>query len=305
VMSGGVALNCVSNGLLFDNTSFKDYYFQPASGDAGGAMGCALAWYYENYPNTNKAVSENESAYLGPEFSSSEIMAFLDSKDFPYHSFEMKNREKEIATFLSENNVIGYFDGRMEFGPRALGARSILGNPMNHEMQSKMNLKIKYRESFRPFASIFMEERTSDYFDFDRPSPYMLVVRPVRKSLLRERIDNSSEENMLKIINQVRSEIPAITHVDNSTRLQSVNVKQNVRMHNILSEFEKLTGKGILINTSFNVRGEPIVCTPEDAYKCFMRTEMDILILGDFYLLKKDQPDFKEKDNWKESFLLD
>jgi carbamoyltransferase len=284
VMSGGVALNCVANGYLFDNTSFKDIYFQPAAGDAGGAMGCALAWYYENFPNSDKSITENMSAYLGPEFSSDEILAFIDTKNYPYHQFDEGKRAAKIAEILNENLILGYFDGRMEFGPRALGARSIIGNPLNPEMQSKLNLKIKYRESFRPFAPIYLEERTSEYFDFDRPSPHMLIVKQVNKKLLKQTDSNEGEEDLLKIINQVRSEIPAITHVDNSARLQSVNKNQNKRVHEILSEFEKISGKGVLINTSFNVRGEPIVCTPEDAYRCFMRTEMDVLVLGEFFL---------------------
>lgn len=305
VMSGGVALNCVSNGKLFDSTPFKDFYFQPASGDAGGAMGCALAWYYENNPKADKSVSESDSAYLGPEFSSDEITAYLDTKGLPHKRFAEGERAKTIAGFLNNNLALGHFDGRMEFGPRALGARSIIANPMNPEMQSKLNLKIKYRESFRPFAPIYMEERTSEYFDFDKPSPHMLIVRKVKDSLLKDNIPHTNTENLLEIINQVRSDIPAITHVDNSARLQSVSKAQNKRFHDVLSEFEKLAGKGILVNTSFNVRGEPIVCTPEDAYRCFMRTEMDVLILGDYYLLKGEQPVFEDTDNWKESYVLD
>ena len=305
VMSGVVALNCVSNGHLFDNTSFKDIYFQPASGDAGGAVGCALTWYYENFPDSDKNLRQDESALLGPEFSSSEIRAYLNSKDYPFHHLEGDERAKTVASFLSKNQVIGHFDGRMEFGPRALGARSIIANPLATEMQSKLNLKIKYRESFRPFAPIFLEERTSEYFDFDRPSPHMLIVRKVNQKLIKEPLATEDGDDLLKIINQVRSEIPAITHVDNSARLQSVSKSQNKRMHDLLSEFEKISGKGILINTSFNVRGEPIVCTPEDAYRCFMRTEMDILVLGDFYLTKDEQPEFKDVTNWKETFVLD
>ncbi len=305
VMSGGVALNCVSNGILFDKTPFKDFYFQPASGDAGGAMGCALMSYFEHHPDVDKQIAEQSSAYLGPEFSEHEIAAYLNSMNYPYQKMSAGERGSKIAELLHENNVIGHFDERMEFGPRALGARSIMGNPLNPEMQSKLNLKIKYRESFRPFAPIYLEERTSEYFDFDRPSPYMLIVRQVNEKLLHPAQSNEGEEDLLKIINQVRSEIPAITHVDNSARLQSVNKEQNKNIHEILTEFEKLTGKGILINTSFNVRGEPIVCTPEDAYRCFMRTEMDVLVLGDFILKKEEQPEFEDHDNWRETFVLD
>ncbi|MGB5982351.1 MAG: carbamoyltransferase N-terminal domain-containing protein [Nonlabens sp.] len=305
VMSGGVALNCVSNGILYEKTPFKEFYFQPASGDAGGAVGCALMSYFEDHPQADKTVAEESSAYLGPEFNEFEISAFLDSMGYPYKKVSDTERGKNIAEILNNNLIIGHFDGRMEFGPRALGARSIMGNPLNSEMQSKLNLKIKYRESFRPFAPIYLEERTSDYFDFDRPSPYMLVVRQVNEKLLHTQPDNEGEEDLLKIINQVRSDIPAITHVDNSARLQSVSPSQNKRIHDILSEFEKLAGKGILINTSFNVRGEPIVCTPEDAYRCFMRTEMDVLVLGNYILYKEEQPVFEEDTNWKETFALD
>ncbi|MCB9350330.1 MAG: hypothetical protein H6573_22865 [Lewinellaceae bacterium] len=303
-MAGGVALNCVANGRLFDETPFREFYFQPAAGDAGGALGCALSWYYENYPQVDKKAAEKESVLLGPSFSPEEIGAFVNSGDFPHHGFAAGKRGETIAQWLYEDKVVGYFDGRMEFGPRALGARSILGNPLNPEMQSKLNLKIKYRESFRPFAPIFKEERTSDYFDFARPSPHMLIVRKVRESLLKPRNEMAGED-LISTINQVRSEIPAITHVDNSARLQSVNPRQNRRMYEVLDQFEKLTGKGILINTSFNVRGEPIVCTPQDAYRCFMRTEMDVLVLGDLYLIKEEQPAFHEAMDWREHFVLD
>ncbi|HMQ63802.1 MAG TPA: carbamoyltransferase C-terminal domain-containing protein, partial [Flavilitoribacter sp.] len=240
----------------------------------------------------------------GPSFTPQEIGAFLNSADLPHHRFVPEKRAETIAGWLYENKVVGHFDGRMEFGPRALGARSILGNPLAPEMQSTLNLKIKYRESFRPFAPIFKEERTADYFDFHRPSPHMLVVRQVRASLLKPQKERSGE-NLITRINQVRSEIPAITHVDNSARLQSVNSRQNRRIHEILDEFEKLSGKGILINTSFNVRGEPIVGTPMDAYRCFMRTEMDVLVLGDFYLIKNEQPVFQEEQDWQKQFELD
>ncbi len=304
VMSGGVALNCVSNGKLFNNTQFEDIYFQPASGDAGGAIGCALNWYFENSENPIKSSQPNP--YLGPSFSNDEILAYLETKGIPYNKFINDSRAIQIASFAAKNNIIGHFDGRMEFGPRALGNRSIIANPMDVEMQSKINLKIKFRESFRPFAPIYSEERTKEYFDFDRPSPYMLVVRNVKKDLLT---GNKSTEiisdNMIEIINQKRSEIPAITHVDNSARLQSINEVQNKRFHDILLEFEKIKGKAILVNTSFNVRSEPIVCSINDAYTCFMRTDMDILVLNDFYLVKSDQPEWKEFVDWKESFELD
>lgn len=304
VMSGGVALNCVSNGKLYDHTPFEDFYFQPASGDAGGAIGCALNWYFEQGTAPRKTNQPN--AYLGPSFSDEETLAYLESKGVPYHLFSKNTRSSTIAQLLTEKNIIGYFDGRMEFGPRALGNRSIIANPMDVEMQSKLNLKIKFRESFRPFAPIYAEERTKDYFDFDRPSPYMLVVRNVKKELLVEpKLDQTSSDNMIDIVNQKRSELPAITHVDNSARLQSVNSNQNPRFHEILMEFEKKTGKAVLINTSFNVRGEPIVCTLNDAYKCFMRTNMDVLVLNNVYLIKTEQPEWTEIENWQETFELD
>lgn len=304
VMSGGVALNCVSNGKLFDATPFEDFHFQPASGDAGGAEGCVLQWFHEHFPESPKI--SRDGAYFGPSFSENETRAFLETKGLPYHRFEPGKRAVQLAGFLANKSIVGHLDGRMEFGPRALGNRSILADPTDVEMQSKLNLKIKFRESFRPFAPVYAEERTSVYFDFDRPSPYMLVVRNVRKELLTEpELDQSASDNMIEIVNQKRSELPAITHVDNSARLQSVNPEQNKRLHDVLLEFEKLNGKAVLINTSFNVRGEPIVCTLNDAYKCFMRTKMDVLVLNDYYLIKTEQPDWQEVEDWQETFELD
>lgn len=302
VMSGGVALNCVSNGKLFENTPFEEFYFQPASGDAGGALGCALQWYYENH-NTSAIIAE-PNALLGPQFTNEEVLAFLNTKGVKYHVFDDGFRGNKIANLIFKKKIIGHFDGRMEFGPRALGNRSIIANPLDVEMQSKLNLKIKFRESFRPFAPIYAEDKTQEYFDFDRPSPYMLIVRNVKQSLLVEQEDLNSD-NMIDIVNQKRSELPAITHVDNSARLQSVNKKDNPRFYEILSEFEKLSGKAVLINTSFNVRGEPIVCTLHDAYRCFMRTNMDILVLNDFFLIKEEQPEWQEDGSWQETFELD
>jgi carbamoyltransferase len=303
VMSGGVALNCVSNGKLFDSTPFKDFHFQPASGDAGGAEGCVLKWYYENFEKTKV---KNENAYLGPSFSNEEVIAFLETKGVPYHSMNENDRASTIAEILHKKNIVGHFDGRMEFGPRALGNRSIIADATDVDMQSKLNLKIKFRESFRPFAPIYAEERTSDYFDFQKPSPYMLIVRQVKKELLlTPELDQSASDNMIEIVNQKRSTLPSITHVDNSARLQSVNQNQNKRFHDLLLEFEKLSGKAILINTSFNVRGEPIVGNLEDAYRCFMRTNMDVLVLNDHYLVKSEQPKWEEIENWLETFELD
>jgi carbamoyltransferase len=304
VMSGGVALNCVSNGKLFDETPYEEFHFQPASGDAGGAEGCALNWYHENYPSAKKIIQPN--AYLGPAFSMEETEAFLKTKGLVFHKFNKESRADTIAGLLANKNIIGHLDGRMEFGPRALGNRSIIADPTDIDMQSNLNLRIKFRESFRPFAPIYAEERTKELFDFDRPSPYMLIVRNVKPELLvSSELNLSSTNNMIDIVNQKRSELPAITHVDNSARLQSVNASQNKRFHEILMAFEKLNGKAVLINTSFNVRGEPIVCNLNDAYKCFMRTNMDVLILNDYYLIKTEQPDWTEVENWQETFELD
>jgi carbamoyltransferase len=305
VMAGGVALNCVCNGKLFDETPFENFFFQPASGDAGGALGCALDWYYQN---NNGSISESFQieSYAGPEFSTNEIAAFLHTKNIKYNIFKLQDRAKIIAEFLSKNKVVGYFDGKMEFGPRALGNRSILANPIDPDMQSKVNLKIKFRESFRPFAPIYAEEKTSEYFEFDRPSPFMLIVRKVKEKLIKHTSTSQNKaEDMIQIVNQVRSELPAITHIDYSARLQSVNRAQNAPVYDIIKEFEKLSGKAALINTSFNVRGEPIVCTPADAYKCFMRTDMDVLVLGNYFLLKEEQENWKETENWQTTFELD
>ena len=302
VMSGGVALNCVCNGKLINKTPFDDFHFQPASGDAGGSIGCALQWYYENYPNSVKLHQPN--AYLGPSFSNKEVLAFLNTKNITFHKFKNQERSQKIAQFAFEDKIIGHFDGRMEFGPRALGNRSIIANPLNQEMQSKLNLKIKYRESFRPFAPIYDQDKTEEYFEFEKTSPYMLVVSKVKQNLLIPN-NNIDSEDLIKIVNHKRSKIPAITHVDNSARLQSVNSKQNGRIHEILKEFEKLSRKAILINTSFNVRGEPIVCSLNDAYTCFMRTEMDVLVINDYFLLKEEQANFDDAEDWTTKFELD
>jgi carbamoyltransferase len=304
VMAGGVALNCVANGKLYEKTGFSDFFFQPASGDAGGAMGAAMLLHYRNHPGKNHNESVMDHSYLGPQFSDSEIHAFLETKNVTFHHFGT-DRETVIAGFLKEDKVIGYFDGRMEFGPRALGARSIIGNPLSPEMQSKLNLKIKFRESFRPFAPIYTEEKTSEYFEFDQPSPYMLVVRPVKESLCFPSEKQKESDDLIEWVNQKRSKLPSITHVDYSARLQSVNKNENPVFHNLLREFGKLSGWEILINTSFNVRGEPIVCTPLDAFRCFMRTHMDVLVLGNYYLIKEEQENWNEIENWEDMYELD
>lgn len=304
VMAGGVALNCVANGKLYDKTNYENFFFQPASGDAGGAPGAALIQYYSNKKENNHQESIQQHSYLGPEFLDSEIEAFLETKNINYHKFS-NERNKQLADYISQDKVIGYFDGRMEFGPRALGARSIIGNPLSKEMQSKLNLKIKFRESFRPFAPIYAEEKTAEYFEFDKPSPYMLVVRPVKKELCNKVEPVTNEEDLIAWVNQERSILPSITHVDYSARLQSVNKNENPVFHDLLKEYGKKTGWEILVNTSFNVRGEPIVGTPMDAFKCFMRTHMDILVLGNYYLIKEEQPNWNDSENWEEIYELD
>jgi carbamoyltransferase len=244
-------------------------------------------------------------SYLGPRFNEVEIRAQLDTAGAKYRLLDESEVISQTATALSEEKVVGWFQGRMEFGPRALGGRSIIGDPRSAKMQSVMNLKIKYRESFRPFAPSVLEERVSDYFELDKPSPYMLIVAMVKEGL---RIELSKEQEQLfgiEKLNLKRSELPAITHVDYSARVQTVAKDTNPRYYELLQKFEALTGCAVLVNTSFNVRGEPIVCTPDDAYRCFMRTEMDYLVIENFFLVKEDQPKWREKDAWQDEFELD
>jgi carbamoyltransferase len=245
-----------------------------------------------------------QAALLGPEFSYEDIDEFLKAKGYPAQKLEGNAWAETIAELIAGENVIGLLQGRMEFGPRALGARSIIGDARSAKMQQIMNLKIKFRESFRPFAPACLAERVSDYFELDRQSPYMLLVASVRKDLWKE-LQDGKPPPIRERINQIRSTIPAITHVDYSARVQTAAADSNPRFHAIIQEFDKLTGCGVIINTSFNVRGEPIVCTPEDAYRCFMRTEMDYLVLGSFILSKKDQPEWKDKVDWRREYVLD
>lgn len=306
-MAGGVALNCVANGRLLREKIFDDIWIQPAAGDAGGALGCALvAWHQiKGQPRTaDPRRDQMNGAYLGPEFSDDEIGEFLKAKGYPATKPAAADWAPAIAKLIAEENVIGLCQGRMEFGPRALGGRSIIGDARSAKMQSIMNLKIKYRESFRPFAPSCLEEKVSDYFELDRPSPYMLLVAQVRKERCIG-LDGSELLAARERINQIRSDIPAITHVDYSARVQTVNRETSPRYYDIIKAFENLTGYGVIINTSFNVRGEPIVCTPEDAYRCFMRTEMDVLVLGSYILDKKHQPPFQDSANWRKDFVLD
>jgi len=312
VMAGGVALNCVANGKLVKENFFDDIWIQPAAGDAGGALGAALLVSHMKFkvPRPLNASRNNSQkcSFLGPAFNSNEIWAFLDHKGYPHKRIKDKQERIEtIAKALSDGMVVGYFSGRMEFGPRALGARSILGDPRNVEMQVTMNLKIKYRESFRPFAPVVLEERCEEYFELDCESPYMLLVAPVQKErrfFLKNHLKRESE-NLLEIVREKRSDIPAVTHVNYSARVQTVRREDNQDFYDLIKDFERLTGVAVLINTSFNVRGEPIVCSVEDAYRCFMRTEIDMLVVEDYILLKKDQPKIIKNDSWKQEYELD
>jgi carbamoyltransferase len=300
-LAGGVALNCVANGALVREGIFDDIWVQPAAGDAGGAVGAALTIWHNELEHPRSADGEHDAmqaAYLGPEFSREQIVEFLDARGYAYKELSNDMWAPTIARLLADEKVVGMFQGRMEFGPRALGNRSILGDPRSPRMQSVMNLKIKFRESFRPFAPSCLEERLADVFEIDRPSPYMLLVAPVRKE---RRIPTDGHEPELDIhewVTRERSDLPAITHVDYSARIQSVSRESNPRYYELLEAFEQLTGCGILINTSFNVRDEPIVCTPEEAYRCFMRTEMDHLVLGPFLLEKTEQTQRAQAADW-------
>jgi carbamoyltransferase len=305
-MAGGVALNCVANGRLLREGPFENIWIQPAAGDAGGSLGAALlVWHLvKNQPRAADGARDSmKGAYLGPSFDD-EVEAFLKARGYPGRKLAGAEWAPAIAKVMAEENVVGLVQGRMEFGPRALGGRSIVGDARSPKMQSIMNLKIKYRESFRPFAPTCLREDVGEYFELDRESPYMLLVAQVRK----ERCIGREDAHKLSIrerINQVRSDIPAITHVDYSARVQTVARADNARYYDLIKAFKDLTGCGVIINTSFNVRGEPIVCTPEDAYRCFMRTEMDYLVLGDFLLSKKDQPPWQEKADWRKDYVLD
>ncbi len=306
-LAGGVALNCVANGRILREGPFEDIWIQPAAGDAGGSLGAALSVWYR-YLNHERTIQEGKDSqmgsYLGPSFSNDAVEIFLERNRYPYHKLNSGNRAQMIAQEIAAGNVVGYMAGRMEFGPRALGARSILGDPRSEDMQSLMNLKIKYRESFRPFAPTVLEEKVSEYFEIDRPSPYMLLVANIRKErcLPQPSQDGSGILERLKV---KRSDIPAVTHLDYSARIQTVKHEDKPDYHDLISEFERITGCAAIVNTSFNVRGEPIVCTPEEAYKCFMRTEMDILVIEDFILYKREQPPWKEDKEWRNELILD
>jgi carbamoyltransferase len=307
-LAGGVALNCVANGRLMREGPYRNLWIQPAAGDAGGALGAALlAWHrYLGKPRTADGVHDAQRAsYLGPGYTDAEIQAFLDRHALPYARLAREEIPERIAQLIVDHHVIGWLQGRMEFGPRALGARSILGDPRSRTMQSVMNLKIKYRESFRPFAPSALVDRAAEVFEIDRPSPYMLLVAPVR---VERRIPMTDEQQRLfgvDKLNIARSDIPAITHIDYSARLQTVAREDNPLYYDTIEAFRRRTGVGLVINTSFNVRGEPIVCSPEDAYKCFMRTEMDDLLMGPFLLEKRRQPKQHAQLDWGQTFELD
>lgn len=306
-LAGGVALNCVANGELLRQGPFDNLWIQPASGDAGGAVGAALSlWYqHQDNPRTVEAGDAMSGSYLGPAYSNQEIRTYLDSIDAVYQQQDDAQLYPNIATALDDSKVVGWFQGRMEFGPRALGGRSIIGDPRDPKMQAVMNLKIKYRESFRPFAPSVMEETVGEYFEHHQSSPYMLMVANVQESLRKPATEQEDGLFGIDRLNIARSSIPAITHVDYSARIQTVSADTNPRYHRLLSTFNDQTGCSVLINTSFNVRGEPIVCTPEDAYRCFMRTEMDYLVLENCVLKKSDQPQWDDDTKWKEEFALD
>ncbi len=308
-MAGGVALNCVANGKIQQSGIFKDIFIQPAAGDAGGALGAAQAAYHIFFGQERKVTWKNDAmrgSYLGPTFSDLEVELTAKKYGAVYTHFEdFKELSQKVAALLANGNVIGWVQGRMEFGPRALGGRSILGDPRNSEMQKKLNLKIKYRESFRPFAPSVLAEECSEYFEYDGISPYMLLVHPVAKSRrnpLPEGYDSMDLRNKLYF---ERSDLPSITHIDYSARIQTVHKETNPRYWELIQAFKELTGYAVIVNTSFNVRGEPIVSTPNDSYRCFMRTEMDYLVVGNYVFDKRQQPEWQEKDNWQEEFVLD
>jgi len=306
-LAGGVALNCVANGKILKAGIFDDIWIQPASGDSGGALGAALFVWHKALGNPRVANGKDtqKGSYLGPRFDDEEIEIFLREKNIPFHKYRAEEISSVAADLLAQEKVIGWFQGRMEFGPRALGARSIIGDARSPAMQATMNLKIKFRESFRPFAPSVLKEKASDYFEIDKESPYMLLVADVKKE--RQRKMTQDEEGLWGIdkLNVIRSEIPAVTHVDYSARVQTVDKETNPAYYALIEQFYKKTGCPVVINTSFNVRGEPIVCTPEDAYRCFMRTNIDYLVVGNYVLDKTEQSEWKDDSDWRSEYNLD
>jgi carbamoyltransferase len=325
-MAGGVALKCVANGKVLREGLFDDIWIQPAAGDAGGCVGIALAIWHRYLGNSRLSPeaegtwfsSQNHSngvplpytdgmkgSYLGPSNSEAEIEQFLKGNNFPYTKYSRQDLPSAIARLLAAEKVVGLHQGRMEFGPRALGGRSIIGDARSPKMQSVMNLKIKYRESFRPFAPSVLREHVADWFDLNLDSPYMLLVADVAEKRLRKMTSQEDQLWGIEKLNVVRSEIPAVTHVDYSARIQTVRRDVNPLYWEIMEAFRLMTGCPVIVNTSFNVRGEPIVCAPEDSYRCFMRTEMDALVLETCLLEKEKQPEFREDKDWRSEFSLD
>lgn len=307
-LAGGVALNCVANGMLLRSGLFKDIYIQPASGDAGGALGAALlAWYhfYKNPRTAAEGAKLQKATYLGPLFDDDDIEDFLYERELPYEKLEPGQIAPRVAELLANSKTVGWFQGRMEFGPRALGGRSILGDARSPEMQSELNLRVKFRESFRPFAPSVRVEDVSEWFELDRPSPYMLLTAQVAKKHLREATAEEKTRSGLERLKVVRSAIPAVTHVDNSARIQTVSKDDHPLYHELLTAFKEKTGCPVIINTSFNVRGEPIVCTPVDAYICFMRTNIEYLVMGSYLLDKSQQKPLPKDEDWRKTYELD
>jgi carbamoyltransferase len=307
-MAGGVALNCVANGKILKEGIFDDLWIQPASGDAGGALGAALYVWHHTLGNARKVSPETDSmagAALGPSYTRDQIKAFLDDNAIPHTELNDTDRAEYLAKALADEQVVGLCDGRMEFGPRSLGYRSILADARSQKMQSYLNLSTKFRESFRPFAPIVLKEDVKDYFEVVEDSPYMLMVADVKKDRHLPALGDETGLSLTEWVNRPRSDIPAVTHVDHSARVQTVDRIRNPRLHGLLTAFKQRTGCAVLVNTSFNVRSEPIVCTPKDAYCCFMRTGIDVLAIGNFIIEKTNQPEWVESENWQDEFGLD
>ncbi|MEN6510116.1 MAG: carbamoyltransferase [Smithella sp.] len=307
-LAGGVALNCVGNGRVLREGPFENIWIQPAAGDAGGAVGAALFVWYQYLDNQRTADGQNDfmkGSFWGPDFSRDEIGRYLQSKNIPFEEIPDLDIPEKVADLIGAQKTIGWFQGRMEFGPRALGGRSIIGDARSPQMQETMNLKIKFRESFRPFAPSVLREKVADYFDLDRESPYMLIVAPVKENIRRQMTQEEQSYFGLDQLHVVRSVIPAVTHVDYSARVQTVTEEINPLYYKMIKAFGKKYGCPVIINTSFNVRGEPIVCTPEDAFLCFMRTNMDYLIMGNYLLNKEDQKPLDRDINWQKKFEND
>jgi len=307
-LAGGVALNCVGNGRILRESPFDNIWIQPAAGDAGGALGAALFVWYQYLDNQRMADEKKDfmkASCLGPEYSDDQILQYLSARNIPYNKLSPDEMPARIADLIAGQKTIGWFQGRMEFGPRALGARSIIGDARSPEMQEIMNLKIKFRESFRPFAPSVLKEKAADFFDIDSESPYMLIVAPVKEKIRRAMTSQEQEYFGLDKLHVIRSSIPAVTHVDYSARVQTVTSEDNPIYHKMIAQFAEKYECPVIINTSFNVRGEPIVCTPEDAYMCFMRTNMDYLIMGNYLLNKENQKPLSKDINWMKKYEND